>query len=76
MYNLPPVMMEVWEAFKHEDRLLAGMIETPGITFDVYDFYARDERKNLEIYKNTRLFLMWKMLSPRPFRTRKPACWR
>ena len=51
LYNLPPVMMEAWEAFKHEDRLLAGMIERPGVTFDVYDFYARDERKTLEIYK-------------------------
>lgn len=51
LYKLPPVMMEAWESFKHQDRLLAGMIETPGVTFDVYDFYARDERKNLEIYK-------------------------
>lgn len=49
--GLPEEMMENWERFKHQDRLLANIIATPGITFDVYEFYARQERQALEIYR-------------------------
>ncbi|MCF8034192.1 MAG: helix-turn-helix transcriptional regulator [Desulfarculaceae bacterium] len=49
--GLPEEMMENWERFKHQDRLLANIIATPGVTFDVYEFYARQERQALEIYR-------------------------
>ncbi|MCB2228564.1 MAG: helix-turn-helix transcriptional regulator [Desulfarculaceae bacterium] len=49
--GLPEEMMVNWERFKHQDRLLANIIATPGVTFDVYEFYARQERRALEIYR-------------------------
>jgi hypothetical protein len=51
LYNLPQTLMESWETIKHQDRLLAGLINAPGRTFDVYDFYTRGERKDLEAYQ-------------------------
>ncbi len=44
LYNLPGELMTSWEKIKHQDRLLQGLIRTPGKTFDVYDFYTRQER--------------------------------
>ncbi len=52
LYNLPDSLMRTWEHIKHQDRLLAGMLENPGVTFDMYDYYASDERQNLEVYRN------------------------
>lgn len=51
LQNLPAEMMENWEKFKHQDRLLAHIMAHPGETFDVYEFYSRQERPSLEIYK-------------------------
>lgn len=57
LHNLPDTMMHSWEQVKHQDRLLAGLIANPGVTFDVYDFYTRQERKNLEAYQqHSKLF--------------------
>ncbi|MCB2171088.1 MAG: hypothetical protein KQI78_25810, partial [Deltaproteobacteria bacterium] len=57
LYNLPDAMMHSWEQVKHQDRLLSGLIENPGETFDVYDFYTRLERKSLETYqRHSKLF--------------------
>lgn len=51
LYGLPDEMMQNWERFKHQDRLLASIIAQPGVTLDVYDFYARQERRSLDIYQ-------------------------
>ncbi len=51
LHNLPAEMMENWEKFKHQDRLLAHIMANPGVTCDVFDFYSRQERPSLEIYK-------------------------
>ncbi|MBT6339357.1 MAG: helix-turn-helix transcriptional regulator [Desulfobacula sp.] len=57
LYNLPEILMESWEQIKHQDKLLAGLIANPGKTFDVYDFYSRYERKNLDTYQqHSKLF--------------------
>jgi DNA-binding CsgD family transcriptional regulator len=49
--KLPAELMENWEKFKHQDRLLAHIMAHPGVTCDVYEFYSRQERPSLEIYK-------------------------
>ena len=51
LYGLPDDMMQNWERFKHQDRLLASIIAQPGVTFDVYEFYAKQERQSLKIYQ-------------------------
>ncbi len=51
LHNLPVEMMENWEKFKHQDRLLAHIMAHPGVTCDVYEFYSHQERPSLEIYK-------------------------
>ncbi|KMY67064.1 hypothetical protein AAU61_14100 [Desulfocarbo indianensis] len=51
LHKLPAEMMENWEQYKHQDRLLAHIMANPGLTCDVYDFYSRHERPSLEIYK-------------------------
>lgn len=51
LHNLPAELMENWEKFKHQDRLLAHIMAHPGVTCDVYEFYSRQERPSLEIYK-------------------------
>ncbi len=57
LHNLPHTLMHSWEQVKHQDRLLAGLIANPGVTFDVYDFYTRQERETLETYQqHSRLF--------------------
>jgi len=50
LHKLPAAMMENWEQYKHQDRLLAHIMANPGVTCDVYDFYSRHERPSLEIY--------------------------
>ncbi len=50
LYNLPSEMMESWEKVKHQDRLLQGLIKSPGRTFDVFEFYTHQERASLETY--------------------------
>jgi len=57
LYNLPESLMEHWEQVKHQDRLLAGLIASPGVTCDIFDYYSRYERTNLVIYrKHSKLF--------------------
>lgn len=57
LYRLPQELMVSWEKVKHQDRLLQGLIQNPGVTFDVYDFYSRKERLALDTYQNhSRLF--------------------
>ncbi|MCF8042339.1 MAG: helix-turn-helix transcriptional regulator [Desulfarculaceae bacterium] len=51
LHGLPDDMMQNWERFKHQDRLLASIIARPGVTLDVYEFYAKQERQGLEIYQ-------------------------
>jgi len=51
LYRLPQEMMQNWERFKHQDRLLASVIARPGVTLDVYEFYAKQERQSLKIYQ-------------------------
>ena len=51
LYGLPQEMMQNWERFKHQDRLLASVIARPGVTLDVYEFYAKQERQSLKIYQ-------------------------
>jgi DNA-binding CsgD family transcriptional regulator len=51
LHGLPAELMVNWEKFKHQDRLLAHIMANPGVTCDVYDFYSRQERPSLEIYK-------------------------
>jgi DNA-binding CsgD family transcriptional regulator len=50
-FNLPEGLLETWEAHKHEDRLLAGMVEQPGTTLDIFDFMSREYRHKLDIYR-------------------------
>lgn len=57
LHNLPPALMDSWERIKYQDRLLASILASPGITFDVYDFYARRERQELAVYQaHSKLF--------------------
>ena len=57
LHNLPDALMHSWEQVKHQDKLLAGLIANPGVTFDVYDFYTRQERETLDTYqRHSRLF--------------------
>jgi DNA-binding CsgD family transcriptional regulator len=51
LHNLPAEMMENWEQYKHQDRLLAHIMANPGATCDVNEFYSRQERPSLELYK-------------------------
>jgi DNA-binding CsgD family transcriptional regulator len=51
LYGLPADMLQTWERFKHQDKLLANIIAQPGVTLDIHEFFARQERHSLEIYK-------------------------
>lgn len=51
LHRLPKQMMDNWERFKHQDRLLAELIDNPGVTFDVLDFHTRSERAQLAVYR-------------------------
>lgn len=51
LFRLPAGMMDNWERYKNQDRLLAQLIKKPGQTLDVYDFYSRTERASLAVYR-------------------------
>jgi DNA-binding CsgD family transcriptional regulator len=51
LHNLPAEMMENWEKYKHQDRLMTHVMANPGQTCDVLEVYSRQERPSLEIYK-------------------------
>ncbi len=57
VFNLPPDMLATWERHRHDDRLLAKIVECPGRTFDIHELLAREERHRLEIYRqHSRLY--------------------
>lgn len=52
LYNLPNNLMDSWEHIKYQDRVLAAIIEAPGVTLKMCDLYTRQERQESSAYQD------------------------
>ena len=56
-YNLPDELLSSWDRIKHQDRLLAHLLANHGSAFDMFEFYEREERGKLAVYRqHSRVF--------------------
>ncbi len=52
LYNLPDNLMDSWENIKYEDRVLAAVLEEPGVTVKACELYTPQERQESPAYKD------------------------
>lgn len=52
LYKLPADLMDSWENIKHEDRVLAAIIQEPGVSMKACELYTRQERQESPAYKD------------------------
>ena len=64
LYNLPASLMDSYENIKDQDRLLAAVIDEPGVTMKMCDLYTHRERQEAPAYKDhSKLFGIEAVLS-------------